>query len=201
MVTASRPTSDGTPWAHWRTGWGGARRSPHVFLNAMNPCPRDRGKVLVQMALVLAGAGESCADIEHLRSPEELFGSVPSVPADSTVFRTRPAFDAPKRRELLSALVEVRAKILKKLDQRRRDPVTLGFDASLVDVHSELTEQAAANYKGGFGFHPLIVFADRTGETALRAGNATANKAGDHVELLDAALATSLASHPRTPRG
>ena len=27
----------------------------------------DRGKVLVQMALMLAGGGESCADIEHLR--------------------------------------------------------------------------------------------------------------------------------------
>ncbi len=30
----------------------------------------DRGKVLTQMALVLAGGGESCADIEHLRIPE-----------------------------------------------------------------------------------------------------------------------------------
>ena len=28
----------------------------------------DRGKVLVQMALVLAGGGESCADVEHLRA-------------------------------------------------------------------------------------------------------------------------------------
>jgi hypothetical protein len=33
--------------------------------------------------------------------------------------------------------------------QRRSDPVILDFDASLVDVHSELKERAAANYKGG----------------------------------------------------
>ena len=45
----------------------------------------DRGKVLVHMALMLAGGGESCADIEHLRLQADLFGSVPS---DSTVFRT-----------------------------------------------------------------------------------------------------------------
>ena len=34
----------------------------------------DRGKVLVQMALMLAGGGESCADIEHLRLQGDLFG-------------------------------------------------------------------------------------------------------------------------------
>jgi hypothetical protein len=148
----------------------------------------DRGKVLVQMALVLAGGGESCADIEHLRSQEELFGSVPS---DSTVFRTLHEFDAEQRSELGRALAEVRIKVWKKLDKKRQDPVILDFDASLVDVHSELKERAAANYKGGFGFHPIFCFSDLTGETLsakLRAGNATANNAGDHVELLDAAL-------------
>jgi len=31
----------------------------------------DRGKVLVQSMLMLAGGGESCADIEHLRAQEE----------------------------------------------------------------------------------------------------------------------------------
>jgi len=148
----------------------------------------DRGKVLVQMSLVLAGGGESCADIEHLRAQEELFGSVPS---DSTVFRTLHEFDAEQRSELSQALAEVRAKVWKKLSTRAKDPVILDFDASLVDVHSELKEKAAANYKGGFGFHPLFVFSDLTGETLaakLRAGNATANNAGDHVGLLDAAL-------------
>lgn len=38
----------------------------------------DRGKVLVQSMLMLAGGGgESCADIEALRSQQALFGSVP----------------------------------------------------------------------------------------------------------------------------
>jgi hypothetical protein len=35
--------------------------------------------------LILAGGGESCADIERLRAQERLFGAVPS---DSTVYRT-----------------------------------------------------------------------------------------------------------------
>ncbi|MBW4078613.1 MAG: IS1380 family transposase, partial [Acidobacteria bacterium] len=54
----------------------------------------DRGKVLVQMALVLAGGGECCADIEHLRAQEEMFGSVSS---DSTVYRTLHEFDVEQR--------------------------------------------------------------------------------------------------------
>jgi hypothetical protein len=45
----------------------------------------DRGKVLVQSMLMLAGGGESCADIEYLRAEEDFFGWTPS---DSTVFRT-----------------------------------------------------------------------------------------------------------------
>ena len=95
------------------------------------------------MAVRAARTSSTCADIEHLRVQGELFGSVPS---DSTVFRTLHEFDAAQRGELLSALAEVRAKVCKKLDKRRGDPVILDFDASLVDVHSVLKEHTAANY-------------------------------------------------------
>ena len=148
----------------------------------------DRGKVLVQMALVLAGGGESCADIEHLRVQEELFGSVPS---DSTVFRTLHEFDAVQRASLAEALADVRARVWQRVDQTSSDPVILDFDASLVDVHSELKEQAAPTYKKGFGFHPLFCFADLTGETLaakLRSGNAGSNTVTDHVDVFDAAI-------------
>ncbi|MGH7955025.1 MAG: IS1380 family transposase [Gloeomargaritales cyanobacterium] len=165
----------------------GASLSSRVERHGQRLALHDRGKVLVQLALVLAGGGESCADIEHLRVQEQLFGSVPS---DSTVFRTLHEFDASRRVRLGEALAEVRARVWEKLDTTS-DPVILDLDASLVDVHSELKEQAAPTYKHGFGFHPLFCFADLTGETLaakLRAGNATANNAGDHVEVLDAAL-------------
>ena len=59
---------------------------------------QDRGKVLVQMALVLAGGGESCSDIEHLRAQSDLFGSVPS---DTTVFRTFQELNRPRARSWL----------------------------------------------------------------------------------------------------
>jgi hypothetical protein len=83
----------------------------------------------------------------------------------------------------------VRQKVWAKLDTR--DPVILDFDATLVMGLAESKENAAATYKGGFGFHPLLCFADLTGETLgamLRPGNATAHNSFDHVEVLDAAL-------------
>ena len=49
----------------------------------------DRGAVFAQMALVAAGGGEACSDIEALRAEPEVFGSVPSA---STVHRRSPAW-------------------------------------------------------------------------------------------------------------
>jgi hypothetical protein len=148
----------------------------------------DRGKVLVQMALVLAGGGESCADVEHLRAQRDLFGDVAS---DSTVYRTFHEFDAAQRSHFARALAEVRTTIWKKLDVTS-GPVILDFDATLVMGLAESKENAAPTYKGGFGFHPLFCFSDLTGETlshTLRPGSATANNSFDHVEVLDAAIA------------
>src|SRR5215211_5536369 len=51
----------------------------------------DRGKVLCQAMLMLAGGGEACTDIEHLRSQPALFGSVAS---DSTLYRSFRQIDA-----------------------------------------------------------------------------------------------------------
>jgi len=69
--------------------------------------------------------------------------------------------------------------------------VTLDFDATLVDAHSE-KQCAKPTYKRGFGFHPLGVWCEETTEFLagmLRSGNAGANNAADHVKMLDAALA------------
>jgi hypothetical protein len=131
----------------------GASLSSRIVARGERIPLHDRGKVLVQMSLVIAGGGESCADIEHLRVQEELFGSVPS---DSTVFRTFHEFDAEQRVELAKALAEVRAKVWQKVDTKPSDPVILDFDASLVDVHSELKEKAAPTYQGRLRVPPAV---------------------------------------------
>lgn len=52
--------------------------------------------------------------------------------------------------------------------------ITFGVDATLLGAASE-KEGAPANYKGGFGFHPLLCHLDETGESLaglLPPGNA-----------------------------
>lgn len=163
---------------------------------------RDRGTVLAQMMLVLAGGGECCADIEHLRAQPRLFGEVAS---DSTVWRTMHELDESILDDMRAAVAGVRAEVWDRAGlSKGRGRVVLDIDASLVDIHSENKEGTAANYKRGFGFHPMFCFADATGETLaalLRPGNATANDAGDHLTVLDQAIAqlpeTVAAGHRR----
>ena len=67
----------------------------------------------------------------------------------------------------------------------------LDIDATLITAHSE-KEQAAGTYKHGFGFHPLLCDEAETQEALaglLRAGNAGANTACDHIEVFEQALA------------
>lgn len=159
--------------------WSGERAPVH-----------DRGKVLTQAMLMLAGGGEACTDIEKLRTQDSLFGSVPS---DSTLYRTITGLDGPTRAGLWDAMAQVRAKVWSRAGAVSGDgEVVLDIDASLHEIHSENKDGTGAHYKGGFGFHPLYCFADATGETLatmLRPGNAGANTITDHVTVLDQAIA------------
>jgi len=148
----------------------------------------DRGKVLVEAALVLAGGGESCADIEHLRAEAALFGFVAS---DSTLHRSFYEINEKTRTAIATKVASVRAQVWERSAVTKTGPVFLDIDASLVEIHSENKEQAAPTYKGGFGFHPMFCFADATGEAlsgVLRPGNAGSNTAADHVRVLDEAI-------------
>ena len=149
----------------------------------------DRGKVLVQTMLVLAGGGESCADIEHLRAEEALFGFVPS---DSTVHRSFHEITAEVRAAIAGEVASVRARVWERSAATTSGPVIVDIDASLVEIHSENKAGAAPTYKRGYRFHPIFCFADATGEALsgmLRPGNAGSNTAADHIVVLDAAIA------------
>jgi hypothetical protein len=150
----------------------------------------DRGKVLVQTALMLAGGGESCADIEHLRCEEDLFGNVPS---DSTVYRAFHELTTQLGTEIAEAVAEVRRSVWdRSAATKRTGPIYLDIDGSLVEIHSENKENSAPTFKGTFGFHPIFCFADATGDALsglLRPGNAGSNTVADHVAVLDTALA------------
>ena len=160
------------------------------------------GDVLVDLAVMLADGGECVSDLKVLRDQPDLFGEVASQP---TTWRLLDAIDTGLLAGLQAARAEPRARAWAAGLAPAR--LTLDFDASLVDLHSE-KELAAPTYKKGFGYHPLFVFLDETGEALaakLRPGSAGANTAADHVGLLDAAVAqlpvTTKADGPRGGHG
>lgn len=146
----------------------------------------DRGQVLVDVVVMIAGGGEAISDLAVLRDQPELFGEVASTP---TAWRALEAVDA----AALARIAGARAKARAEVWAAGADPgfYVMDFDGTLIGSHSE-KEGAAPTYKRGFGFHPLLVFLDATGEAlagSLRPGNAGSNTAADHVELLGMALA------------
>ena len=155
----------------------------------------DRGKVMSHLLLVLAGGGESCADIEYLRVQRSLFRDVCS---DSTLYRTMHELHPLAVLRLKAAVATVRADVWKRMPEVWRNEGILDFDASLVEIHSENKERAAPTYKGGYGFHPLFCFFDGTGETLasmLRPGNAGANDVEHHVSVLEEAITQATIPH------
>lgn len=150
----------------------------------------DRGKVLTHTMLMLAGGGECCADIEFLGPQSRLFGGVCS---DSTLYRTfTDSMDTGALERARAGFGQIRSQVwARSAATTGSAPVILDLDASLIEIHSDNKEGTAANFKHGFGFHPLFCFADATGEALgvmLRPGNATANDAADLLTVLDSGI-------------
>ncbi len=147
----------------------------------------DPGRVVRDLAVMLADGGDALCDLRAVRDQQPLFGPVGS---DSTAFRVieRIAGDP----ELLEAIRAARANARRHAWELGVAPerVTIDLDATLIQSHSE-KEGAAGNFKGGFGFHPMLAYFDQTSEAAagtLRPGNAGANTAADQVAVAEAAL-------------
>lgn len=145
----------------------------------------DPGVVLRDLCVSVADGGDCITDLGVLRGQEALFGPVAS---ETTAHRVVKSIDG----ELLDRIREARAAARARAWDAgaRPETITLDFDATLLGAHSE-KERAAGNYKGGFGFHPLLCYLDETGEALaglLRPGNAGSNSARDHFEVLELAL-------------
>jgi hypothetical protein len=146
----------------------------------------DRGRVLADLAVMIADGGTAIADLAVLRDQPNLFGEVASTP---TAWRTLEAVDG----GALERIAQARAAARRRAWAAGADPgfYVIDLDATLITSHSDKAG-AAPTYKRGFGFHPLLAFLDGTGEALaglLRPGNAGSNTAADHVTVLTMALA------------
>ena len=167
----------------------------------------DRGRVLVDVATMIADGGEAIADIDVLRHQGQVLGPVASAP---TVWRTLDEVTPARLRKIATARARVRGHVWSQLAAGPDGipasqvagtdlgaTVVLDVDATIVVAHSE-KENASPTFKRTFGFHPLGVWCDNTEEfltAMLRTGKAGSNTAADHITVLTAAIAQIPAAH------
>jgi Transposase DDE domain group 1 len=151
------------------------------------------GKVLADLAVMLADGGDCLSDLAALRDQPGLFGPVASTP---TAWRVLERLAGAGERGL-AGLRLARARARRRAWQAGAwvdGLLVIDLDATLVTAHSD-KQGAAGTYKHTFGFHPLAAWLDRgdgTGEplaAILRPGNAAANTAADQIDVVDLALA------------
>ena len=160
----------------------------------------EPGRVLTDVAVMLADGGEAISDLAVLRDQPEVFGTVASTATawrvldavdDDALARVRDARAAARQRAWLLRAEAGRDIPASTAGGRDWPGLVLDVDATLVECHSE-KQSAAPNFKGGFRFHPILVWLDNTNEALaglLRPGNAGVNTATDHIAVLDLALA------------
>jgi hypothetical protein len=161
----------------------------------------DPGRVLVDVAVAIADGAETITDVQGLADQPGLHGAVAST---ATIWRVLEGVDADILAELGRARAQARERAWAARGEltgvelpparaagRDLNYAVIDIDATLVSAHSE-KEGTAGNFKGGFGYHPILAFLDNTNEALaaiLRPGNAGSNTAADHLALLDLALA------------
>jgi Transposase DDE domain group 1 len=168
----------------------------------------DRGVVFVEVAMMSALGGTSLSDIRVLEHTRAVFGAPVS---DSAVWRALDEIGPLAADRVERARAKTRRHVWRLLADRPEGfPqvavagkgmagwTVLDIDASLVAGECD-KDLAAATWKKGWGFHPIVVTCDNTGELLvvwLRPGDAGSN-ATDHIEVLRAAIRQVPAAHRR----
>lgn len=181
------------------TGWSEALIDTYDGIPTHLP-----GRVLADLAVMIADGGDALAHLATLRDQDKLFGPVAS---DATAWRVLDRVDE----EHLARLQSVRANARERAWAAGAGPdvaagLVIDIDATITIAHSE-KENAAKTWKKTFGFHPLLAYLDRPdvagGEALagiLRPGKAGSNTAADHIEILTMAL-SALPAHARPRPG
>ncbi|MCA1679489.1 MAG: transposase [Actinobacteria bacterium] len=146
-------------------------------------CAHPPGRVFCDLAVMVADGGRCVSDLGALGDQVAMFGEIAS---GSTARRV--LLEVGERERDAIRVARARARERAWAAGAAPERVILDFDATLITAHSD-KQQAAGNYKGGFGFHPLLVTCGReTLGAVLRPGNAGANTASDHIDVLELAL-------------
>jgi len=129
----------------------GLTKALSLRLASLKQRPRghDPGRMMSDLAVMLADGGECVSDLGAVRDQEALFGPVAS---DATAFRV---IDKVAAEQLLGEVRAAHARARERFWELYGAPerLTIDVDATLITAHPE-KERAAGNYECGFGFFP-----------------------------------------------
>jgi hypothetical protein len=161
----------------------------------------DRGRVLIDVAVMIADGGEAIADIDVLRHQAPVLGRVASP---ATVWRALDEITPAATKRIATARAKVRRHVWDLLAASEGGipasqvagtdlgtTIVLDVDATIVIAHSD-KEEASGTFKKTWGFHPLGLWCDNTAEFLtgmLRTGKAGSNTAADHIAVVGAGIA------------
>lgn len=147
----------------------------------------DAGRTLAQMVLALADGATCLSDLAAVRAQPTVFGPVAS---EATLWRTFDHVGSVELRGIAAARAAARTRAWAAGAGPASDEVIIDVDSTIIRTKAD-KQDAAPTYKRTFGHHPLLAMCAETDEVLagiLRAGNAGANTAIDHVQLLADAL-------------
>ena len=138
--------------------------------------PYDEADHVFNMALNLL-AGGTCLDHLELRRTDEAFLNAlgaERIPDPTTAGDFCRRFDEMAVMQLQQAFNRVRQRVWKQQPDEFFDVATIEADGTMVETSGERKEGIGMNYKGQWGYHPLVVTLANTGEPLYlvnRSGN------------------------------
>lgn len=138
--------------------------------------PYDEADHVLNIALNLLAGGTCLEHLEHRRTDEAYLDALGAqrIPDPTTAGDFCRRFDGVKLLFFMQGINAVRQKIWKQQSDDFFDQATIEADGTMVETRGEKKEGIGINYKGQWGYHPLVVTLAETKELlylANRSGN------------------------------
>lgn len=136
----------------------------------------EEGEHILSLVLNQFSGGDAIRDTQYLRKDEALkkiFDDI-HIPAPHTSGDFLERFTEELIEELRTILHKHQDKTFKKLRERLGKRITISGDSSVYEVYGNCKERTSMSYKNIFGYHPLLLHINDTGELLdiyLRGGN------------------------------
>jgi hypothetical protein len=143
--------------------------------------PYDEADHVFNIALNLLSGGTCLEHLEQRRTDEAYLDALGAerIPDPTTAGDFCRRFDAMKLLCLMQGINAARQKVWKQQSDDFFDQATLEADGTMVETCGEKKEGIGINYKGQWGYHPLVVTLAETKELlylANRSGNRPSNE-------------------------